>query len=486
MKNIKLKILLLVATMVASYGVAKANIYPYPKYETRAVWLTTIGGLDWPHNYSQSSRSAEKQKIELTNLLDKLAEANINTILFQTRIRATTVYPSAIEPWDGCLSGYPGKSAGYDALQFAIDECHKRGMEIHAWVVTMPIGNWNGLGCKTLRRKHPSMVKKIGKDGFMNPESSQTPEYIARLCKEIAQNYDIDGIHLDYIRYPETWTIRISKAQARENITRIVRAVNHDVKSVKPWIKMSCSPIGKFDDLTRFWSHEWNAYSRTCQDAQGWIAEGLMDMLFPMMYFRGDQFYPFALDWVEHSNGKDMVAGLGAYMLSPSEKNWDLDEIKRQIDFTRSIGMGQAFFRCKFLTDNIKGIYDYIHDIGYPYPALTLPISGRNGSSESTKKTLAPPHHLKVERTGSGYNLSWQSDSYTLFNIYASNDSIVETRDARNLVAMRYKGDNIMVRGLQLKSFAVTTIDRFGNESEAVFATYKLPKRKTLGIVKPL
>ena len=124
---------------------AKAQSFVYndqaPKYEVRAVWLTTIGGIDWPHSYSQSPHSAEKQKQELRQILDRLQQAKINTVLIQTRVRGTMIYPSDIEPWDGCLSGFPGKSPGYDALQFAIDECHKRGMELHAWVLPSPWGN---------------------------------------------------------------------------------------------------------------------------------------------------------------------------------------------------------------------------------------------------------------------------------------------------------------------------------------------------------
>ena len=94
-----------------------------PKHEVRAVWLTTIGGRDWPHSYAQSPVSARKQQQELCQILDRLQQAKINTVLLQTRVRGTMIYPSALEPWDGCLSGFPGKSPGYDALQFAIDEC---------------------------------------------------------------------------------------------------------------------------------------------------------------------------------------------------------------------------------------------------------------------------------------------------------------------------------------------------------------------------
>ena len=223
-----------------------------PKYEVRAVWLTTIGGLDWPHSYARSSYSIEKQKNELRTLLDLYQKAGINTVLIQTRIRATTIYPSIYEPWDGCLSGNPGQSPGYDALQFAIDECHKRGMELHAWVVTIPVGKWNKLGCQRLRQKYPSLIRKIGPDGYMNPEDPRTASYLADICAEITTNYDIDGIHLDYIRYPETWKLKVSHEQGRRYITNIVSAIHNRVKTHKPWVKISASPIGKFNDLSRY------------------------------------------------------------------------------------------------------------------------------------------------------------------------------------------------------------------------------------------
>ena len=289
---------------------------PLPKHEVRAVWLTTIGGLDWPHSYARSTASIKTQQNELCSILDKLKAANVNTVLLQTRIRGTVIYPSIYEPWDGCLSGIPGTSPGYDALQFAIDECHKRGMELHAWVVTIPVGKWNKTGCQRLRSKHPKMLKRIGEDGYMNPECNETAEYLGNICREITRNYDIDGIHLDYIRYPETWKMSVSREQGRRHITTIVKQIYKEVKSLKPWVKLSCSPVGKHDDLTRYDSRGWNARTKVCQDAQAWMRNGLMDELFPMMYFRDNQFYPFALDWKENSYGRIIAVGLGIYFLS--------------------------------------------------------------------------------------------------------------------------------------------------------------------------
>ena len=134
---------------------------PTAEQELRAVWLTTIGGIDWPRTYATSPETIEAQKRELTDMLNRLQLIGINTILLQTRVRATTIYPSALEPWDGCMSGKPGVSPGYDPLAFAINECHRRGMQIQAWVVTIPIGKWNALGCSRMRKKYPKAVVKI-------------------------------------------------------------------------------------------------------------------------------------------------------------------------------------------------------------------------------------------------------------------------------------------------------------------------------------
>ena len=110
----------------------------FPKRETRAVWLTTFSSLDWPKNKATSPAGIKAQQDELCRILDRLKEVNINTVLLQTRVRGSVIYPSAIEPWDGCLTGTPGRAPGYDPLAFAVRECHKRGMELHAWLVAIP------------------------------------------------------------------------------------------------------------------------------------------------------------------------------------------------------------------------------------------------------------------------------------------------------------------------------------------------------------
>lgn len=428
-----------------------------PKYEVRAVWLTTLNGLDWPRSHGR-----ERQQQELCATLDCLRSAGVNTVLLQTRVRATTIYPSDLEPWDGCLTGTPGRHPGYDALQFCIDECHKRGMELHAWVVTIPVGKWNALGCRELRKKYPKLLRKIGDEGYLDPEQPETSRYLARICREIVSRYDVDGIHLDYIRYPETWRLKTSRQQGRSHITRIVRAVSEAVKAGKPWVKMSCSPIGKHDDLLRYRSGGWNARTAVCQDAQQWLRDGLMDELFPMMYFRDNQFFPFLIDWQENSYGRTIGAGLGIYFLDPHEGRWQLSDVTRQLSNMRSEGVGQCYFRSKFLTDNIKGIYDYVcrHNI---QPALVPPMTWAGVPAPQDPKDLYLTKNGTLWWRTSEAQQSTATSSPLHYNIYASRQYPVDTSKPENLVAVRVSNQQLQVpSGLY---YAVCAVDRYGQES---------------------
>ena len=495
------KITVFLAFLAFSLGYAKAqaryyNVSPVtiqspvdvPLHEVRAVWLTTIGGLDWPHSYAQSGSTITRQQNELRTTLDRLQKAGINLVFIQTRVRATTIFPSNMEPWDGCLSGRPGTSPGYDALEFAINECHKRGMQLHAWVVTIPVGKWNGAGCKHLRQTVPSLLRKIGEDGYMNSELPGTADYLARFCGDLTRRYDIDGIHLDYIRYPETWGKIANRNQGRQYITNIVRAIHSAVKREKKWVMLSCSPIGKYADLPRQWAHGWNARDIVCQDAAQWMQTGLMDGVFPMMYFRNNDFYPFAIDWKERSNGRIVAPGLGIYFLSPKEKNWPLSDISRELHVLRQYGLGHTYFRSKFLTDNTKGIYDFAVNTLCPYPSL-IPAQTWYGFRIPEAPRSISVNEAKDYRPTAV--LSWEagrdnSDGpYLTYNVYSSTHFPVNTRDARNITIVGTRNLSALVpKGMY---YAVTAVDRYGNESkpcqiDGVHEFYDAPVARTSSV----
>lgn len=457
-----------------------------PKHEIRATWLTTLGGMDWPRNKAGNATGILRQKKELCDLLDRLKAANFNIVLLQVRLRGDVIYPSAIETFAESLTGYTGRNPGYDPLAFAIEECHKRGMELHAWIVTIPAGNTRQvklLGRNSVVHKHRSICKLYKGNWYLDPGNPATKEYLSSIVKEITTHYDIDGIHFDYIRYPEQAekfpdkdTFRkYGKGKEleqwrRNNITDIVRRMYSDIKGIKPWVKVSSSPIGKYRDTNRYPSRGWNAFHVVYQDAQKWLKEGIHDALFPMMYFQGNNFYPFALDWKENNSNRWIVPGLGIYFLSPIEQNWPLDEIVRQIHFTRQIKLdGQAYFRNQFLLDNTKGILDELKENFYTTPALVPPMTWMDSIPPSTP--TAPS--LQVLSEGNlrmGWHTATDNSGYPVtYHLYGSDTYPVDTDNPKHLLATYLTAAGYeyapALPWQRKRYFAVTSTDRFGNES---------------------
>ena len=474
------RFLFLLFFLCAATFASAAEVASVPR-EVRAVWLTTISGLDWPSRPATDAASAKRQQRELCRMLDQLQTIGINVVLFQTRLRATTAYPSALEPYDGVFAGAPGRTPPYDPLRFALDECHKRGMELHAWVVAFPIGKdgaMKRLGNRGLAKMRPELCRRAGEEWYMNPALPATADYLAKLCREIVENYEVDGIHLDYIRYPEhTIPFRddadfrrlapagLSKsAWRKQNVDRCVKAVADAVKGVRPWVKLSCSPVGKYADLPRASSFGWNARDAVSQDAQAWLAKGWMDWLFPMMYFDGRHFYPFLADWKENEGPGRVIPGLGIYFLSPSEKNWNLHVVTRQMSVSRMMGLGgHAFFRTRFLLNDVKGLFSWLRTDFYARPALVPPISPV--ASDTSAAPAAP--ELRVEREGKTLHFSWNAITattpvhYRLYRLDAGRDAVVV---ADHLTDTSFSLTPALPSLLH-STYVLTAVDAYGRES---------------------
>ena len=477
----------LVATLLLALPVAAQP----PRQEVRAAWITAVYGLDWPRTRAISPAAIERQKEELLEILDLLQEAHFNTVLFQTRTRGDVLYRSDIEPFNAILTGRSSADPGYDPLAFAVAECHKRGMECHAWMVAIPLGNRKhvaSLGKASVTRRRPEICVPYKREYFLNPGHPKTKEYLMSLVREVVDRYDVDGVHFDYLRYPEHAPRfpdrqsfqRYGKGRTlqqwrRDNLSEIVRYIYHGVKALKPWVKVSTSPVGKYRDTSRYSSRGWNAYHTVYQDVQGWLGEGIHDQIYPMMYFRGNAFYPFALDWQEQSNGRHVVPGLGIYFLHPDEGNWTLDEVERQIHFTRAHHLaGQAHYRVKYLMDNTQQLTDCLKEHYYTAPALQ-PSMPWLDSIPPTQPTA-----LRAEREADQtVRLSWEpstdcgnhpSDVY--YVVYGSDTFPVDTSNPRHILAQRVSATEFyyapIAPWLRHRYFAVSAIDRYGNESPSI------------------
>ena len=193
------KILLLAITLVSALSISAQ-----PKYEVRAVWLTTNSGLDWPKGvYDETT-----QKENLCEILDKLADANFNTIIFQAQVKGDVLWESTMQPAMRAITGNGSKSMSYDVSEYVIEECHKRNMECHAWIVPYRIGTSDDANIYVSNKvKHPfttnpELCVEYNGSYYLDPGLPETREYLLDVYRELIYNYDYDGVNFDYTRYP--------------------------------------------------------------------------------------------------------------------------------------------------------------------------------------------------------------------------------------------------------------------------------------------
>ena len=452
-----------------------------PKREYRAVWLTTIKNLDWPSAPATSPAGEERQRAELTAILDTLKAVGINTVLLQTRLRGDVIYPSSLEPFSAFITGKDGRrTMTYDPLQFAIDECHRRGMQCHAWMVALQVKD----------------------NKYVDPSSPAVVDHLCHMVREVVRGYDVDGIHLDYLRYPEKSAAQPAKKSKspqankatkddaqwrRDQVTACLRAVYRTVKAEKPWVCVSVAPLGKYRNTARASSQGWNAYNTVYQEAQEWLREGICDALFPMMYYDAHHFYPFVEDWASHTYGRHFAAGLGIYQLDPAQLNWGLNTFRSQLHYVRAFAdgtyartaNGYALFRAGFIMNNIKGIRDELRYLN-AHPALVPALTWESGHRPDS------PSAVSFTLTGDSIRISWsqqanKSAGELHYNLYCAVGNPFDIDDARSLFLTYQSGTTITVpRPTRTEdvTFALTAIDRYGNESRPV--VWRLKKKGTI------
>lgn len=452
-----------------------------PKNEIRAIWLTTNYGLDWPKNPATDLKGAEKQKADLCKILDMVVELNMNTVFFQARLRSDVLYESDIEPYNAVMTGTRGKKPLYDPLAFAIEECHKRGLQCHAWVVCMNIGSDKAIKMQrnnALPKRRAEICKKYNGEWYLNPGEPETKFYLIDIVSEIVKKYNVDGIHLDYIRYPDrahdfpdTDTYKkyaLNGESLKEwrikNINDIVYSIYDVVKRANPKVMVSSAVLGKRDNHRYFSSMGWSGMEATYQDVAAWLKAGKQDFVAPMMYYPDKSFFPFVKDWVKNSNGYPIVAGLGVYRLAKSDGNWSLRDFMPQIYISRDMGIaGSSFYRTKQLEENLKDVATVLKTETYNTPALFPPLKNYKKGCDVT------PYNLEIcyDKDGSK-TISWDCDGEAkYYTIYASKNYPVDTRLAENIIEARYFKNSFKhdEKGLY---YAITATNDYYHESEAV------------------
>jgi len=205
-RQVLLLFLILFIFIKAQAQPAKVNdqYKPVPKREFRGAWIATVENIDWP---SAPGLSTDQQQKELTSMLDFLQQSGINAVMLQVRPAADAFFSKSIEPWSKWLTGKQGRAPEpfYDPLEFAINEAHKRGMELHAWFNPYRATNDNkfsALSPEHITRLKPEWFFTYGGIKLFNPGIPEVRDYIVKIFLDVVDNYDIDGVHMDDYFYP--------------------------------------------------------------------------------------------------------------------------------------------------------------------------------------------------------------------------------------------------------------------------------------------
>jgi len=472
----------------------------HPKRDMRAVFIATVSNLDWPFS---NKNSATTQMSNFKAILEKFEDANINTVMFQVRPAADVLYKSSIEPWSSVLTSTQSQDPGYDPLQFAIDESHKRGMELHAWVnpyrtysgksSTVGTGNPSAM---QIENKHPEwiLVSNQGRH-ILNPGIPEVIDYVVSIVDELASNYDIDGVHfddyfyfyegtddaLDATEYATYNPDGLNKADwRRANVDKLMDAVNTKIQEInlaqKKNIIFGISPFGIWKNGVPEGISGMNSYSVIFADPISWLEKGYVDYLAPQLYWKigGSQDYDKLSKWwndkvAEHN--RYSMPSQGLYRMTDS--NWPAQEILNQISLNRKEEnkntLGQIFFRALNLARNEKKIITELKSNSFQYPSVP--------ASYIWKEDIAPnkPESLVY----SGGELSWSkpsfaSDSdtarkYIVYRFNTMEELITDKHNGRRIVAIT--GSNSIVVPNSWLNYGenyicVSSLDKNNNESE--------------------
>ncbi|MGH7460409.1 MAG: glycoside hydrolase family 10 protein, partial [Longimicrobiales bacterium] len=365
--------------------------------EFRGVWVATVGNMDWP---SRAGLPVEQQKAELIHILETARRLNLNAVVFQVRPSGDAFYSSALEPWSEYLTGEMGRPPFplYDPLEFAIDEAHKRGLELHAWFnpYRARYANARSVAAPShISQTRPNLIRRYGPFLWMDPGEPAIREHALAVITDVVRRYDVDGIHIDDYFYPyqerttsgrliqfpddASWN-RYRRAGGdlsrddwrRHNVNLFVEQLYARVKSLKPAVKVGISPFGIWRPGHPRSVTGLDAFTEIYADARKWLREGWVDYFVPQLYWRisaPSQSYPELLRWWVEQNekGRHIWAGNAPYRVLADAQNWPVREIVDQIRLTRQEpgASGNVHFNMSAFLRNRGGLVDTLSAESY-------------------------------------------------------------------------------------------------------------------------
>jgi uncharacterized lipoprotein YddW (UPF0748 family) len=407
---------------------------PIPR-EFRAIWVATVGNIDWP---SRAGLSAQEQQRELRDMLDRAVQLRLNAVIFQVRPAGDALYASELEPWSEYLSGVQGQPPEpyYDPLAFAIAESHARGLELHAWFNPYRArmgGARSPEAASHIARRRPELVKQYGNMLWMDPGEPEVRAHTLRVMLDVVRRYDVDGIHLDdyfypykvrnpngagELDFPDDASWRKYRAGGgklarddwrRSNVDKLVQELYEGIHRVKPRVRFGISPFGIWRPGNPPSVAGLDAYTELYADSRKWLREGWVDYWTPQLYWATDrpqQRYDLLLRWWAEQNvhGRNLWPGNFTSRVGGSgATDWHAGELLEQIRLTRSdsAASGNVHFSARALVRNQEGLSDWLETITYAEPAL-VPASPWLDRTPPAAPTVA----MRADSTWGGMRLA--------------------------------------------------------------------------------
>lgn len=461
----------------------------YPKREFRGAWIASVANLDWP---SSPNRTVQQQKDELIYLLDVLSKTGINAVVFQIRPECDAFYISSIEPWSYWLTRLQGRlpSPLYDPLEFAIQEAHRRGMELHAWFnpyrAEKTVGKYT-ISANHVTKQHTDWIITKGTYKFLNPGLPDVRNYVTSVVMDVVSRYDVDGVHFDDYFYPYEGISNEDAATfstyprgftniadwRRDNVNLLVKQVYDSIQAVKPYVKFGISPFGIWKNGVPAGIIGMSAYSDIYCDAVAWLNAQTVDYITPQCYWAiggGQDYSKLVPWWASFENGRHLYPG---QIFRDSYTN---QELPNQVRINRStVGVyGNVLFRASFLSSNSLGFASFLENDFHCYPALLPQMAWKDTISPNAPSNLE--YRLIADRgeVGFSWNLPMTAsdgDSASRYVFYRFDSEIITPNsllfpeNIAQIVDERFFRPNPESKNGPFYYIA-TALDRNWNESE--------------------
>jgi uncharacterized lipoprotein YddW (UPF0748 family) len=391
------------ASLLAAISLASAQTPPPVAREFRAVWVATVRNIDWP---SKPGLSTWEQQRELLAILDTAAALKLNAVILQIRPGADAFYRSPYEPWSEFLTGRQGRAPEppWDPLAFAVEQAHKRGLELHAWFNPYRAAYVTDTApARThVAVTHPELVRRYGHFIWMDPGDPEVRRLAVRAVVDVVRRYDVDGVHIDdyFYPYPEKdsagkpidFPDSVTYARyvrgggtlsrddwRRQNVDELVEALHKGVRAAKPFVKVGISPFGMWRPGNPPQIAGFDAYSEIYADSKKWLQEGWADYLAPQLYW-----------WrAQNTKHRHIWPGLATYRIAANNRTHiPSQEIVDEIDSTRARGgdMGHIHFNATTLMKSPDSV-DAKLAILYAEPAL-VPASPWLGAARPGRPSV--------------------------------------------------------------------------------------------------